>query len=86
MPAGSDLITLGGTAGLIAYLLYTVYQFGSGNWRPGKDVDAADARTARAVESGEKAVAAVEALTEEVRAFRALADRLLAERRANGNK
>jgi hypothetical protein len=80
MPPGTDLITLGGTAGLIGYLLYSVYQFASGNWRPGKDVEAADTRTVAAVASGDKAVAAVQALTEENARWRALVERLLAEK------
>ena len=75
-----QIITGAGTAGLIAYLLYTVYKFGSGEWRPGKDVEEADARTLKAVESGDRAVAAAAALNEENKAWRALVERLLVER------
>jgi hypothetical protein len=77
-----QVITGAGTAGLIAYLLYTVYQFGSGNWRPGKDVEAADARTLRAVESGNAAVSATNALAAELKEYRTMVERLLQERAA----
>jgi hypothetical protein len=75
------LVTAGGTAGLIGYLLYTVVKFGSNEWQSRSAVDARfaekDAAHARelalvtgerdrALEAGKVLVPAVEALTDEL--------------------
>ena len=77
MPEQFDLIWLGGTAGLIAYLLFSVLQFASGNWRPGKDLEDANGRTAIAVEAGRLANEATAKALEENRAWRALVRQML---------
>lgn len=81
------IVTAGGTAGLIAALLYAVFQFSQGRWHSHaemeaceKRVAAADARTESALVSGTKATEAVEALTGELAAYRGMVERLLAER------
>lgn len=72
-----QLITAGGTAGLIGYLLFTVYQFASGKWRPGADLDAAHARTEAAITAGNLASAAAAKALEENAAWRAMVRQLL---------
>lgn len=72
-----EIVTAGGTAGLIAYLLFSVLQFASGNWRPGKDVEDARALTSAALESGRLATEATAKVTEENKQWRALVHQLL---------
>jgi len=92
-PSWEQLVTLGGTAGLIAFLVYVVVQFGSSRWHGHADLQAADqrtveanARTERALSAGEQSTASVRELTVELHAYRTLVERLLQERDAGTAK
>lgn len=82
-----QVIYAGGTAGLIAFCLFVIYQFGGGKWHSHEEVlmerqrtTEANARTEAALAAGERATSSVEGLTEELAGYRTLVERLLAER------
>lgn len=75
-----QIVTAGGTGGLIALLIYVMNRFAEGKWRPEKDIAAADARTEKALAAGERALATSEKVVEEMQEWRLMVEQLLSQR------